>query len=469
MDQILVTIGGAAILVIEFVAIVYVVAYKERSTSAFAWSLAIVFLPILGIVLLLLFGRERLPRRVERKGRYAGSLRLRPREAERRAERRWADVEHVATSLGSTPARPGNAVTLLPDGNTAFDAIRRAVTDARRHIHVEEYIFRNDRLGGELLRLLIEKARSGVKVRLLVDAIGTTGARPLVRELARAGGRGAISMPISPFARLFAPNHRNHRKIIVCDGRVGFLGGMNVGDEYFGLGFRSRHWADLHLRIEGPAVLDLQEIFVQDWGFATDETHDEADAFPEVGRAGDAWVQIVASGPDEPVNSAREIIFTALARARSRILVSSPYLVPDAGLRDALRNAALRGVEVVLLTQGHPPENWLTYLCSRFYWDRWLALGVRIFEYQRGILHSKAVIVDDDWATIGSANVDNRSLQLNFEVQAVLDEPETVRPVCEAFAAELECSREVTAEMFARRSIAVRATESVVRLLAPLL
>jgi cardiolipin synthase A/B len=469
MDEMLVTIGGAALVLIEFVAIAYVVAYKERSTSAFAWSLAIVFLPLLGILLLLVFGRERLPRRVERRGRHADRLRIRPRDSERRAERRWADVEHVATSLGSTPARPGNAVTLLPDGAAAFAAIRRAVEEARRHIHVEEYIFRNDRLGGELLRLLIEKARAGVQVRLLVDAIGTTGPRRLFRELERAGGRGAVSMPISPFARLFAPNHRNHRKIIVCDGRVGFLGGMNVGDEYFGLGFRSRYWADLHLRIEGPAVLDLQEVFVRDWDFAMDETPDEADAFPEIGRSGDALVQIVASGPDEPVNSVREVIFTALARARRRILVSSPYLVPDAGLRDALRNAALRGVEVVLLTQGRPPENWLTHHCSRFYWDRWLALGMRIFEYQRGILHSKAVVVDDDWATIGSANVDNRSLQLNFEVQALLDQPETVGPVCEHFASVLACSREVTGREFARRSLALRATESVVRLLAPLL
>jgi cardiolipin synthase len=427
-----------------------------------------VFLPVLGIVLLVLFGRERLPRRVKRKGRHADGLRLRPRAEERRAKR-WSDVEHAACALGETPARPGNAVTLLPDGKAAFAAIRQAVEEARRHIHVEEYIFRNDRLGGDLLRLLIEKARAGVRVRVLVDAIGTTGARRLIRELARAGGRGAVSMPISPFARLFAPNHRNHRKIIVCDGRVGFLGGMNVGDEYFGLGFRSRHWADLHLRIEGPAVLDLQEVFVQDWDFATDETPDEGDAFPEVGRAGDAWVQIVASGPDEPVNSTREVIFTALARASRRILISSPYLVPDAGLRDALRNAALRGVEVVLLTQGRPPENWLTYLCSRFYWDRWLALGIRIFEYQRGILHSKAVVVDDDWATIGSANVDNRSLQINFEVQALLDQPETVGPVYRHFEAELACSREVTAEEFDRRRLGVRVVESVVRLLAPLL
>jgi cardiolipin synthase len=470
MDQILVTIGGTALLLVEFVAVAYVVAYKERSTSAFAWSLAIVFLPVLGIGLLLLFGRERLPKRVERKGRHADRMRIRPREGTRApAERRWAAVEHVAFALGATPARPGNEVTLLPDGESAFRSIRSAVAEATNHIHVEEYIFRNDHLGGELLRLLIEKARAGVQVRLLVDAIGTTGARGLIRELEQAGGRGAVSMPVSPFARLFAPNHRNHRKIIVCDGRVGFLGGMNVGDEYFGLGLRSRCWADLHLRIEGPAVLDLQEIFVQDWAFATDETPRDADAFPETLASGAARVQIVASGPDEAVNSAREVTFTALARASRRILVSSPYLVPDAGLRDALRNAALRGIEVVLLTQGRPPENWLTYVCSRFYWESWLAAGIRIFEYERGILHAKAVIVDDDWAMVGSANVDNRSLQLNFEVQALLDEPETVGLLCAHFAAELTCSREVAAADFARRGVAARAAESVVRLLAPLL
>lgn len=473
LDKVLLTAAGVAVLLLQLLAVAYVVAYKERSTAAFAWSLAILFLPVLGVVLLLLVGRERLPRRVERRRRHADAFRHRTARslgAAERAEGRWWDVERVACALGAPPARDGNRVTLLPDGDSAFRAIRQAVGEARHRIHVEEYIFRNDRLGGEILRLLIEKARAGVEVRLLVDAIGTTGARALIRELERAGGRGAVSMPLSPFARLFAPNHRNHRKIIVCDDRVGFLGGMNVGDEYFGLGLRSRHWADLHLRLEGPSVADLQDVFAEDWDFATDEMLAPTGAPPvAVDAAERARVQIVASGPDEAVNSAREVMFTALARASRRILIASPYLVPDAGLRGTLRNAALRGVDVVLLTQGHPPENWLTYVCSRFYWEGWLAAGIRIFEYQRGILHSKAVIVDGEWATVGSANLDNRSLQLNFEVQCLLDEGATVAPLCRHFDRELGSSREVTAAEFARRGLGSRIAESVVRLLAPLL
>lgn len=471
-DKVLLTAIGVALLLSQLVAVAYVVAFKERSTSALAWSLAVLFLPVLGLLLLLLFGRERLPRRVARRRRHADAFRLRSVRSVTTLEpesRPWSDAERVACALGAAPARPGNAVTLLPNGRAAFDAICQAVADARQQIHVEEYIFRNDELGGEILRLLIEKARAGIEVRLLVDAIGTLGARRLIRELERAGGRGAVSMPVAPFGRLFAPNHRNHRKIIVCDGRVGFLGGMNVGNEYFGLGFRSRYWADLHLRIEGPAVRDLQEIFVEDWDFATNETLIEADVFPEAPEAGSARVQIVASGPDEAVNSTREVAFTALARAQRRILVASPYLVPDAGLRGTLRNAALRGVEVILLTQGRPPENWLTYVCSRFYWESWLAAGIRIFEYQRGILHSKAVIVDDAWATLGSANLDNRSLQINFEVQCLLDEKVTVDPLRRHFEAELDFAQEVDPAAFARRPLAAKIAESLVRLLAPLL
>lgn len=475
LDQPLVpTIAGAVLLIAELVAIAYVVAYKEHSTSALAWSFAILLLPALGLILLVLFGRDRLPRRLAGKADHTEAFRLRlPDESAADAAEDvyegWGGVSQVARACGASPMRAGNLVTFLATGEAAFRAVRSAIAEARHHVHVEEYIFRNDKLGGELLALLIEKAKAGVEVRLLVDAIGTTGERGLFRELRRAGGTGAIFLPLNPFRRVFAPNHRNHRKIIVCDGRVGFLGGMNVGDEYFGLGLGARHWSDAHLQLEGPSVHDLQRVFVRDWDFAAGEEIAGEAYFPIAEPRGTAHVQVVASGPDELVNSTRQVLFTAINGAERRLVVSSPYLVPDMALRDAIRNAALRGVDVSLLTQGRPPENWLTYLCSRFYWEDWLRAGVRIFEYQRGILHAKAMVADSRWATIGSANLDNRSLDLNFEIQGLIEDPETVAVIAAHFDGELADAREVTLDEYLARPFAMRVLESVVRLGAPLL
>ncbi|MEO2167159.1 MAG: phospholipase D-like domain-containing protein, partial [bacterium] len=214
---------------------------------------------------------------------------------------------------------------------------------------------------------------------------------------------------------------------------------------------------------------DLQQVFAEDWAFATDEILDDVLYFPETPAFGTTRAQIVDSGPDEAVNSARETIFTAIVKAEREIRIISPYLVPDPGLRMAIRNAALRGVDVRILTQGHPAENWMTWFCSRFHWPAWLDHGVRIYEYETGILHAKAVIVDDKWATIGSANLDNRSLQLNFEVQCLLDDSASVAATRAHFDAEFAHGREIVREEFAARSIWSRAAEALAHLWSPLL
>lgn len=461
-------VGAIALLVVELLAIAWVIARKERSQSALAWALAIFFLPGLGLLLLLCFGRGRLPRRVLK--RAAANQNLPPRmAASGEPDEGWARLGTVARRLGAAPIRPGNAVEIYADGGCAYDAIRAAIASARHHIHLEEYIFRVDERGGALLDLLVERAREGVEVRLLVDAVGTWHTRKLLRRLRRAGGHGAVFLPLNPFGRLFAPNNRNHRKIIVVDGAIAFFGGMNIGDEYFGLGLRSRYWADSHFSIRGPAVADLQRIFADDWAFATDEELADEVYFPPAEPCGPSRAQIVAAGPEQPVNAARETIFTALAAAQSEILIVSPYLVPDPGLRLAIRNAALRGVHVRILTQGRPPENWLTWLCSRFHWPTWLDHGVRLYEYEKGILHAKAIIVDRSWATIGSANLDNRSLQLNFEVQCQLDDAETVAATLSHFEAELAFGRQISREEFAGRSVWMRGAEALAHLWSPLL
>jgi len=363
----------------------------------------------------------------------------------------------------------GNAVKLLDHGQPAFDSIVEAVRNAKHHVHVEEYIFRDDRLGRELLDVMIERAKAGVKVRLLVDAIGSFGNWRLLRRLKKAGGEGAVFMPLLPFSKSLSPNLRNHRKITVVDGHTGFLGGLNVGEEYVGRRFSNRHWADAHLRITGPAVSEIQRVFLEDWDFAAGTIPNAAEYFPNTPVIGKSRVQILSGGPDDEKNALRLAYFATITSADKNLKIATPYLVPDLAMREALKTAAMRGIDVTILTQGKPPDSWLTYWASRYYWEELLAAGVKVYEYKRGMMHSKMLLADNEWATIGSANLDNRSLRLNFEVSATLDAPEDIEICYARFAADLKRARRVTLKAFQKRSLMARAFEEVARMAAPLL
>ena len=470
METLIATLAVAALYGANLAAIAYAIARKRDAASALAWSLAIAFLPGIGLLAFLVFGLNRLPRRLHRvikrrpvrsDGEPSGQVAYRAAH--------WEGIDRLACVLGAEPARGGNEVLLLHEGAETFEAIKEAISAARHHVHVEEYIFRDDALGRQLLELMIERAKAGIEVRLMVDAFGTGEAKRLIRDLKQAGGEGAVFLPLFPFGKIFTANLRNHRKIIVCDGEVGFLGGMNVGNEYFGRRWRNRYWCDAHLRLKGPAVTDLQRVFADDWRVAAGRDLEDGPYFPEVAAQGDSDVQIVASGPDQDENAMRGLLFAAITRASRKVRVSSPYLVPDSTLRDALKCAAARGVKVELLTQGHPPEIWLTYMCSRHYWEELLNAGVRIYQYGKGILHAKSVIVDDRWAALGSANLDNRSLRLNFEVAALLYGERDAAEANARFERDLADSEQVESESFNARPWHSRALESAARLAAPLL
>lgn len=472
MDPLLAALGVAAYYSLLIIAVLWVFARKRDAASAVSWTLAIMFMPVLGLLLFLLFGRERMPWRLK------GKLRHRPNFAQRLskfvppcAEERdgFQGIGKMAEKMGNAPIRDGNKITPLLEGDAAFESIKQALAVAKHHIHIEEYIFRDDSKGRELLDLCCARARAGVEVRLLVDAVGTGASRRLVRDLKRAGGHGEVFLPMFPFGKSLTPNLRNHRKIIVCDGRVGFLGGMNVGDEYFGLKFKNRYWCDWHMRIEGPSVLDLQRVFVEDWDFITDHELGAGDYFPKPERCGDSQIQIVHSGPDEEVNSARHVFFAAITRAQKHIGISSPYFVPDPAIREALRSTALRGVKIEVLTQGWPPEMYSTYFASRFYWEEFMRAGIRIFEYRRKVLHGKGMIVDGEWAAVGSPNLDPRSLQLNFEVMGLLETPADAALAQAFLDRTMADATEVKLAEFEKRGLLPRAAESTARLFGPLL
>jgi cardiolipin synthase A/B len=417
-------------LAIVLAAIPWILSLKRDSTAALAWSLVVILLPLAGFALFLLFGYTHVHRPLRRKrkhhrqfaqrnpagarGASAGAL------ARRTDETPLGRHEEFADRLGALPARAGNRLTIYDDGAAATEAMLGAIATAQQHVHLEFYIVQPDATGRRLLELLERKAREGVEVRLLYDAVGS---RPLgrwrLRKLRAAGGRTQAFLELNPLRRRLQLNMRNHRKLLVVDGRLGFMGGLNIGDEYMGLHRTFGHWRDTQLRVEGPAVADLQRVFVEDWDFASDEDVQGEQYFPDLAEVGPSVIQIVDSGPDQQLNRNRELIFAAIVSARERVWIASPYLVPDPGLLDAVRTAARMGVDVRLMCPAKS-DHLLTHFAGRYYWSDLLDAGVSLWEYTRGMMHAKSMLVDDDWGWIGSANFDHRSLSLNFELNCVI-------------------------------------------------
>ncbi|MDY3558647.1 cardiolipin synthase [Gemmata sp. JC673] len=443
--------------------------YKREPMSAIAWSLLVLLIPFLGAFLFLVFGYQTVRRR------------LRRRQARSKAYREFARTKadsagvpaavEVLAKLGSHgdgfPVSGGNAVTLYRDGNPAFDAMLDAIGRAQHHVHVQSFIVRSDETGRRFVEALCACARRGVEVRFLVDSVGSY-ALPyrVLRRVRAAGGKAATFLPLSNPLRW---NLRNHRKVLVVDGRVGFCGGLNIADEYLSKSPKFGHWRDTHFRLEGPAVEGLQHTFLDDWYFATHEAVKGGAYTPShPATPGDVLAQVVASGPDNDYKAIRDTYVAAVLQARERVWIASPYFVPDAGLRDALILAARSGVDVRYLGLSKP-DKWLPFLAARFYWEDMLAAGVKVYQYRRGMMHSKFVLMDREWASVGSANTDNRSLLLNFECNCQFFDAGVVRELETAFLTDLGDSLLLRAEAYAKRPRVVRLAENAARLFSPIL
>jgi cardiolipin synthase len=449
---------------------------KRNATAAVAWCLVVVLMPLFGAMLFWVFGYSHVSRPLRRVQRQRSAFRAkhppRKQEAARGKDEdlsTWNDLGEVACKVAAFPVSPGNAVTLYHDTELAFDAILGAVSAARHHVHMEFFIVRSDATADRLISLLAEKARSGVEVRLLYDAMGCVQLKGrTLRPLLEAGGRATAFLPLNPLRSRIQVNLRNHRKVVVIDGRTAFTGGMNVGDEYLGKDAYFGYWRDSFLKLEGPAVAGLQRVFAEDWDFACQEALNGDAYFPELADAGDVVVQVVESGPDQDVKTIREIIFAAILSARERLWVASPYFVPDSGLLDALRLARYRGVDVRLLTV-LKPDHYLAWHAAHYYFAGLLDAGVEIHRYKRGMMHAKVIMADGRWAMVGSANLDNRSLHLSFEAGCVLHTPALVTELETQFCQDVLDSVRLDADTFAMRPFVTRLTENACRLLSPLL
>lgn len=449
----------------------------KEPLATLAWLQGILFLPFFGSALYLAFGAGSIQRkRYRRRRKLARSTESSPGAPPVDAvdpsafpEGPWRDALAVAKSAAPRPPTGGNAIRIFDNVSEMYDALAEAVRRARRHVHFEFYLFQPDHTGRRFLSLLEEKAREGVEVRLLLDAVGSRSLQERhLLPLLRAGGAVGWFLPLRAFPKVLSVHLRNHRKIAVIDGAVAFTGGANIGDEYRGRRARRAHWRDTHLRVEGPAVLQLQEVFAEDWWFATDRRLQKDHYFPEPRRAGKDVVHVVPSGPDDPAEAIHANLFHAIATARERVWIETPYFVPDAPIAAALESAARRGVDVRLLVperSDHP----LVDRAGESFLPRLLGAGVKAFRYEAGILHSKLVAIDGRWGILGSANMDIRSFRINFEVNLIAFSADVTRRIESIFQRDLVQSHPVGLSDLASTPLQHQLTVAACRLLAPIL
>jgi len=476
-------VAGVLLWAIALALVPLVLVRRKEPSSTIAWILTLVFLPALGAVLFLMFGRDRVRWPARRKRELDAIVRAqvaRVRDEDAETPLRLAHdsptsaleraLFDVGARLTHRRATRGNRVEVLSDGRATFDAIGAAIDGARHHVHAQYYLIRDDATGAWFRDRLVAAARRGVTVRLLLDGFGCFGiGRSWQRPLKEAGGRVGVFLPMRSV--LLQPvNLRNHRKILVVDGETAFTGGYNVGDEYrggqmAGLG----GWRDVHLRIDGPAAAELQRVFFQDWAFATSEPIDPQEYFPrDTPARGDTTVAIVPSGPDTRTEAIHRIFFGAIAGAEREVLVTTPYFVPTESLRVAMEVAAMRGVAMKLLLPARS-NHMVTFHAGRSFYTELLDAGVDIREYQPGIVHAKTLVVDRQVALVGSANMDLRSFRLNFEVHTLVHDTTTAARLVETFEADLGQTRRIELDAWRRRSVWLRLREGASRLVSPLL
>lgn len=453
-----------------------VIVSRRRAVHAtLSWILVVIAFPYVGSALYFLLAGSRVRRVGHRKRLSSETVRARLRSlfrAQGGGLPPEASVLALAARLTGMPATSGNRLELLTDNDAAFEAKLRALAGATRSIWAEYYIVAADETGRGFLDLLAKKAREGVEVRLLYDAVGSSKIdRERVSRLVAAGGRVEAFLPVNPFRRRWSTHLRNHRKLIVVDGTKAFTGGMNVGNDYSGILLRLRKregtaWRDTHVSVEGPAAHELARIFAEDWCFQSGEHL----AVPPPGAtaAGGPIVSVVPSGPDQSENATALAWFAAIGLARERCWITSPYFVPDEPTSRALVAAALRGVDVRLLVPLKSDAPVVSWAAASFF-PPLLSAGVRIWRYAPAILHAKTTAVDGRLALVGSANLDVRSFLLNFELGVLVHDAPFARALEERFLADLAASEEVGLRWWYAHGAWWRLRTAVARLLSPLL
>lgn len=455
----------------------------HSSTKTLAYLLFCVFIPVVGLVFYLTFGinywkiklysnklaeDEKLLKQIRKQ-----IPQFQDSEVTRDNPALMQNAELVSMLIKDikSPLTHNNKVKLLLNGEEKFPELLKCLSDAKHHIHLHYYIYEQDEIGSEVIELLIKKANAGVEVRFIYDDFGSPSLKKkIVRRMEEAG------IEIYPFSKVHfyllanRINYRNHRKIVVVDGQTGFVGGINVSDKYINNKKGELYWRDTHLRIDGPGVYYLQYLFMSDWNFCSDKNlTPKPDYFSQqLTHASDKYVQIVGSGPDSVQPSVLFSLLQAIYLAKKEILITTPYFIPGDNIVDALRIAASSGLSVKLLVPGKADSK-LVNAASKANYSDVLKAGVEIYFYEKGFVHAKTLVADGKLSMIGTANMDYRSFELNFEVNAIIYDVPFAAKMRNVFFEDLKHAKKLNEQKWNKRHFIYRLGERIARLFSPAL
>lgn len=460
--------------VLSFAAIARLLTSKREPSSTLSWLFFVTIVPIFGALLFFIFGPLRLERNaIKRKSKILSAL---PGQAVGDSEttelptlpRTQNTVFGLAKRISNFELTDGNSVQILADPADALREMEAAIDAAQTYVHLEYYIISSDEVTAQLFESLARARDRGVEVRVLYDSLGSLSLKRIYfRRLMEKGVKISGFLPFSLLPQRFYVNFRNHRKILIVDGKTAFTGGANIGKQYLGRPTESQ-WRDYTFRVRGPVCLQLEDVFAQDWHFTTEEDLGDDRYYPAAEKPGDAAVQVLESGPDTEFRNLHRALLMAINSAQKRVWLTTPYFVPDSAMMAALELAALRGVDVRLILPAKndaPVVQW----ASRSFYESLFAAQIRVFEYEPRVLHAKTILLDDHWTMLGSANMDVRSFRLNFELNLLVYSLDLAKQMEELFLQDITQSKEIEPVAFARRSIGRQILENIARLLTPIL
>jgi cardiolipin synthase len=464
----------SVVIILNIIFIILLIFFERKDPSTtWAWLLILTLIPVLGFILYLFFGLAPKKRKIYQRKQQADELsKNRVNFFNRSAEKQKTGFDHLEQSImrlsfqNEIPAELGyNQLKIYSSGQEKFEDLFRDLKNAEKFIHANYYIINDDQLGNEFMRILTKKAAEGVEVRLLYDKMGCRNlSRYVIFNLEDAG---AEVISFAPF--VLDINHRNHRKNVIIDGQIGYLGGMNVGDEYLGLSRRFGDWRDTHLKIMGESVDSQQYRFLLDWNFASDDNLlGEEKYFPKKKYEGNSALQIVSSGPDSREEEIKSMFLKMIYEAEKTIYIQTPYFIPDQSVLEALKLASRSGVDVKIMIpdRGDHP---FVYAANNSFVGQLLEAGARCYRYTKGFLHSKTICIDSRVLSIGTTNMDVRSFKLNFEINAFIYDRKKARYHDNLFEKDLKFSQEITEVEFENRGWTMKLRESISRLLSPIL
>ena len=464
---------------------IYLLLDNRNPSSTFAWLFIFIIFPLGGIACYILFGKnhrilgnKRKKMEVDIKNNFRDILNeLTDQHKDAKLKINRTDPFRYKSKLVNLLERSSlsyltenNNVQIIQDGKQKFSMLFEDLKKAKSTIHMAYFIWRDDELTQELKEILINKAKEGVEIRILVDAIGSfTLPNKYRNDLRKAGIHFYRYLNVDSIFKLHTINYRNHRKIVIIDGIIGYTGGMNMGQEYISGAFGKNYWRDTHMRIVGDAVKYLQAIFVMEWMSTTNDKIFGAKYFPEIDKkSGNTEMQIAVSGPDGEWESTKQIYFELICAAKKNVYIQTPYFVPDKPLTDALMNAALSDVDVKIMITGVPDKK-IPYWAAYTYFESLLESGVKIYHYNKCFLHSKTIVIDSEVSSIGTANFDIRSFSINYELMTVLYDNKLSAQMEEDFITDLSECEELTTNYMLNQPTSIKLRNSLARLLSPIL